>query len=652
MTAARRVPGDAPVAGCVVRGDDPATLLLDAVGRATSPLAGAFGSVPGARAVVVPVLSQPAPVTPSLVEALVDLLHDAGAAQVVVGGALTTSDRDRGHRSVAALAAVAGYQGRTAGGRAYDVVDLHGDLVAAPVPQTAVLHQHRVARAWVDADVRIVLCRSASDAMDGFAGALDALLAVTPALPGAEPADVAVELLEHLPPSLAVADAVVSSHGPDGRHLLRELDTHALVVATDALRLDLTLAALQREDPAASRLVRRALRYRLPAPGTVTGDLRPFAGWVRAHPLVRDAARRAGSHQAVARLLAAAVGGPDPGAEPADPLLAGLRSLLSPLVAAADDPVTRGTLVGLLGTVAAVGQQVEGWTTTTAKHRAPKVLVPLGFDPGDWPASAYDGLVDELSALDDVLAGVPAAGEGLRWCHLDRAVVFETSRVVPAPFADFVARVDVAEGISLMADYLGGRRVTVSADDAGRPVRQAERNVYLPQPNYLAHWGGVPIDVCKIELVQRTPTRHALHWRTVDSPNGSATYDDGTLSFADVGEGRTRLGVRGRQLFTLPPFWAAADLDRLPEVKDELVQDAYRRFFETTFDNLEACYEGRPFRIGAEPEVDGLLVTRTLQTLLDLAVQWLGDQGAAPRPRASAPEPDLHGFRHFRGGGA
>ena len=26
------------------------------------------------------------------------------------------------------------------------------------------------------------------------------------------------------------------------------------------------------------------------------------------------------------------------------------------------------------------------------------------------------------------------------------------------------------------------------------PLRQAERNLYLPQPNYLAHWGGAPID--------------------------------------------------------------------------------------------------------------------------------------------------------------
>ena len=171
-------------------------------------------------------------------------------------------------------------------------------------------------------------------------------------------------------------------------------------------------------------------------------------------------------------------------------------------------------------------------------------------------------------------------------------------------------------------------------------MRQAERNVYLPQPNYLAHWGGLPIDVCKIELVQREEARHALHWRTVDSLNGSATYDDGTLSFTDLGAGRTRLAVRGRQLFTLPAVLAGRDLDRLPEVKDDLVEDAYRRFFGTTFDNLEACYEGREFRIGRDAEDDGPLVTQTLQLVLELAsaVARASDQpgwteGRRRRPR-------------------
>jgi hypothetical protein len=88
-------------------------------------------------------------------------------------------------------------------------------------------------------------------------------------------------------------------------------------------------------------------------------------------------------------------------------------------------------------------------------------------------------------------------------------------------------------------------------------------------------------------------------------------------------------------------------------VKDELVRDAYRRFFSVTFDNLEASYEGREFRIGADPAApDQPLATRTLQLVWELATQWLGEQLDVPLPPARpTPVLDVHGFRHFSGGG-
>lgn len=629
-------------------------LLAESVGRRTAPLAHALDAVPGARVVIVPALSPPAFASVALVEALVDLLLAAGAEQVSVAAAVTTADRDRGHTGVQVMAAAAGYRGRTLAGRSYEVLDLRSGLVPAPVDPASVLAGAELAAAWLDAQVRVVVARSATDAAQGYAGCLEVLLGVAAELPGAEPADVAADLLACAPPTLALVDAVVSSHGPDGRHVLRELATDALVAATDALLADVLLADLQGEDRAASRLVQRGLeRWSQPA-GEVVGDLTPFSGWVRAHPLLRDGIRRAAATPQLGRLLAAACGGPDPGAGPVDPLLAGLRTLLTPLVAASDDPAARGTVVGMLAAAAALGQQVSGWTVTTAKHRVPRVVVPLGFDPADFSHPDYDALPALLAPLDGVLASLPQAPGTLRWRHLDGSVVFETSRVVAAAFADFVARVEVAEGISLMADYVGGRRVAISRDSAGRVVRQAERNVYLPQPNYLAYWGGAPIDVCKIELVERDATRYALHWRTIASPNGSASYDDGTLTFADAGAGRTRLSVRGRQLFSLPLYWQAVDLDRVPEVKDELVEDAYQRFFGAKFDNLVACYEGRPYRIGRPPAGgDEPLATRSVQMVWELVSNWLGDRSPrAGADGATGPELDVHGFRHFRGPGA
>jgi hypothetical protein len=253
-------------------------------------------------------------------------------------------------------------------------------------------------------------------------------------------------------------------------------------------------------------------------------------------------------------------------------------------------------------------------------------------------------------------SGVESGSESMRWRMLDGAVVFETSRVIAADFGEFVARVDVAAGISLMADYLGGRRVPVSVDDEGRVVRQAERNLYLPQPNYLAIWGGEPIDVCKIELVQRSATEHRLLWKTIDSLNGSARWDDGSLTFTDLGSHGTRVTVRGRQLFTLPAAWSGVDLDLVPEMKTPLVEDAYRRFFTVTFDNLEACFEGRPFRIGRPaPTGDEPLATESLHQMMGIAQSWLADRsadGAGPfgaSSREQPPEVDLYGFRHFSG---
>ena len=591
-----------------------------------------------------------------MVHELVDLLVEAGCDEVAVGWSLHAFERDRGHGSLHALAQLAGLRGRTSRGRAYELLDLGSETVVAPVPDTSVLHGRPVSAAWSAASTRVVVARAVTDLVDGYAGCLATLLRSAPQVAGAEAADVATDLLAHLAPTLVVVDALRPSVGADGARLPDLLDCGDVVVGTDALAADTALAALLGQDRSASRLVERAVARLGSAPGGIDGDLTSVADARHAHPLTALAARHLVTDPRWERVLSAATGGPDDGAEAADPVLGAIRSVVTPLVAAADDPVGQTGLTALLGAAAALHESTQAWSTGFDKGRVDRREVPLGFDPMAYSVMDYDGLPEFFAPFDELLDGLPANADGMRWRLVDGATVFEMSRDVAADFDAFVARVDVAAGISLMADYLGGRRIAVPATD--RPstttgtTRQAERNLYLPQPNYLALWGGQPIDVCKIELVERADDRQRLTWRTTHSPNGSATYDDGSLTFTRVGAGAagtTRVTVRGRQLFALPPAWAGVDLAAVPEVRNPLLEDAYRRFFSTTFDNLEACFEGREFRIGRPaPEPTAPLATQSLDLMLGLARDWLGTAGAGTpgRPENTV---DPQGFRHVRG---
>ncbi|WP_162246877.1 DUF362 domain-containing protein [Phycicoccus sp. Root101] len=657
--APARVPSGNPVAGTVVAGGGLASLAA-----AVAQVAPAVGG----HAVVLTRLSQPTPVASAVVHELVDLLVERGAGDVTIGFRLRAHDRDRGHDSVVELARLAGLGGRTPRGHSYDVVDLaiNGDHTLAP--PASVLHGCAVSTVWAGAGTRVLLGRAVTDLLDRYAAALDPFLRAGEEVAGAAPADVVADLLDLVPPQLVVVDALEAAVGPDGGRLPRLLDTGTLVVGTDVLAVDGAVAGLLGQDRSSSRLFAGALARRRTGPGDgrvhgfgdgrggpstrsgVLGAVVPFAGTHGPHPAARAAAVRLAADPELERVLSASIGGPDPGAAPADPVLAVVRAVLTPLVEAAADGVGAFALSGVVDAVAATAHGVRAWQTGLDKSAVPRRVVPLGFDPGSLDGSAYDGLPEFFAEFDALVgAKTPPAGgdEALRWRVVDGATVFETTRDLPADFDAFVARVDVAAGISLMADYLGGRRVTVPGGAPGT-TRQAERNLYLPQPNYLALWGGEPIDVCKVELVERGPEEHRLTWRTLHSPNGSAVFDDGSLTFSRSARG-TLVRVRGRQLFSLPPSWAGIDLAALPELREPLLEEAYRRFFTTTFDNLEACFEGREFRIGRPPTspTDPLL-TRSLELLLGAARSWVDDR-APEAARPDSADVDLHGFHHVRG---
>ena len=508
-----------------------------------------------------------------------------------------------------------------------------------------------VSSRWVGARLRVVLGRAVTDLADGYAACLDTLALLAP-IPGAAVAEVSADVVLHAPAHLAVADALQASGGTDGRGVPQPLPTATLIVARDAALVDQTVARLMGEDRSVARPFAELLRLRGEPPGALDGDLSPWPDFPRADAGLREARR-------AIDVLPQAVGWSMPSPSSCSK---GSPACISISIGALRVPYPRGRCAAdprsgrASGSPGPRGTLYRGspWSRSSTRPTC-ATRVTSWLRPEQAPGEEYDRLPEFLAPFERVAAWAPEVADGLRWTRHDGAVVFRTEREIGAGFADFVARVDVAEGISLMANYIGGRRVTVTADQSARPVRQAERNVYLPQPNASAAFGGKPIDVCKVELVERTDTAHRLHWKTVLSPNASARYDDGTLSFEDTGRGSVRLVVSGRQEFTLPPSLDPRTLSRVPDLLDALTTESYRRFFTSTFDNLEACFEGRPFRVGAPPETAEVpLLTDLLRFAVEQGRDVLG--AGAPQPtlpggsgRPPADEVDVHGFAHFRG---
>jgi uncharacterized protein (DUF362 family) len=596
--------------------------------RNSEPDDGSSGAI-----IVVPLDSAAMP-HPVVLHDVVDVLVELGWP-VTVGATLSPQVTDRGVTRVKDAFTDAGYVGVTERGSSYVRLDMSRDVLPAPCPPSSVLSGQEISAAWTRAAVRLVVARWTHDPQEVFRGCVSAMLSCVRPIPGAEPADVAADMVTHLPPAFAIIEAP----GDDE-------DSHTLIASGDVVLTDVVGAVLHGEDPTASPLIERCVRTGgLPPAYSIVGNAEPPAIRPITRPSVTDALRRLDKSMPDAgRVLRVLMSDNDSDGE-ADEVLAWLQRTIGPLVdpASASSPAAVSLLSSGLATA---GESVAAWRANFNKDNVRRVAMPLGFDAERFRASDYRQIPMYLSGLTALLAAAPRLEPWLHWCYFDRSVLFSVEHVAHAEYADWIARVDVARGIGMMADYVGGRIVPVSRDDRGRVTMQAERNVYLPQPNYLAFWGGKPIDVCKIELVEYRPDHCRLSWRTVLSPNDSALYDDGMLTFADNGDGRTRITISGRQQFRLPPFWEAVDLDRYPEVKNPLVTDAYRRFFSSTFDNFEARFEGRPHRIGTDAlPPSSVLPTQAWSTYLDIAREWLDERGVTH----DSEHVDEQGFRHFAG---
>ncbi len=601
-------------------------------------------------------IGSPTATDPRLVEDLLDLLHDQGFSDAAVVGTCDSSAAWAENRDLHALAELLGYRYETGKGRAYDILDLADDLAFDAFPSGCVLHGCAISRLWLNADCRIVFSKSRSDEAAGYALCLDTLIDVLPLTDKdshyrrrRDPGDVALALHDVTPAQFCLIDGIVAAHGAGGRRAPAAIDTGTLIATSDIILADYVGALKMGLDPTVSPTFARVTRYYPVAQRyIIKGSLAPWPKWQNVAPTALEATKLRQRAEWLDQLVEPWLQCLDPELFPLrHPLNARLNSALAPFFADTSNAWLLDILNGLLGSI---GQAIEVYRTILDKDALRQSVMPLGLDPATLPHSAPATLVEGLLQLEPAAAAAPRVSPELCWRNIGESVVFRYVRSLPIDFDLFTRRVDIARTIQFMNDYLGGVLVVLAHDGAGRPVYQAERNVYLPQPNYLVLYQGKPIDVSKLEVVQYEVDRHRLFWKTIKSENCSATYDDGIATFERTPDG-TRIVFTGQQQFTLPPFWQVFDPKFIPGLKPKLVTHAYQTFFDRTIANLEALVEGREIRIGKpvdEPSTPPIeLLMPWIQRLLEMGAPVLTQLAGQQRTGGPSGETDTDGFTHI-----
>jgi uncharacterized protein (DUF362 family) len=549
----------------------------------------------------------PLATNPRLIEDLVDLLHDRGFTNVAVGSSADAATRWAENRDVFALCDLLGYRFVTAKGRVYEISDLTENLIEDVFPTGSSLRSSLIASAWVDADFRIVFAKCKTDDAEGYSLCLDSVIGI---LPEADKdlhykrarsiGEVIRDVLSSCPVNFALIDAIVGSHGGGGQCSPKAIVTNAIIASSNIVLADYACALKMGIDPFISRTFRTVSRTWPLSRYEIKGSLQVFEGWKNVTPIIQSSRRYRSDAVALDRLV-------EPWLQSLNadlfslknPLDATLNGALAPFFADADEsPTASYILLAVNLIVGSLGHLLDSYRTLFDKDAVRRRTVGLGFNPDTYEANIFDQIVDDLEVVGKVASTSPERTSGLRWRTLDGAIVFSYDRILDIDFDQFVERVDVARTIQFMNDYIGGVIVPLERDANNRPIRQAERNIYLPQPNYLILFHGEPIDVTKLECVKYSDNQHSLYWKTIHSSNKSAQYDDGISKFTRTHDGKTAVSIIGKQLFSLPLFWQVFDLDLFPDVKAAMVTHAYQTFFDRTVANFEALVEGRNIQMG------------------------------------------------------
>jgi uncharacterized protein (DUF362 family) len=550
----------------------------------------------------------------SVVEHLVSLLAGRGYTDIIVASGEQGSATWLENRDVVVLADLLGYSCTTPEGFTYNVASLTEDLEKAGFDDTSVLKDTKLSAHWLKADFRIIFAKNKTDEEFYYSLCLKGLMDILPHKArdyhyhfrlSAE--EVASALMQRNEADFCIIDAYESNHGMQGSRYSKRIATATFIAGDNVLLTDWVGALKMGLDPYCSSISSYSLKkLQLPTKYKITGDLGMYENWQNVPKLLAESTQARNKNPVIRRLSTAWLQQVDTDLFPFKNIAdAQVNKFLAPVTKDIDThPLAYSALVALNYALGGIQQFIEGWQTLYDKEKIYRRHTELGFDVNEFGPSDFENIESYIIPLAQLVASTPPDANGIRWRYIDGSVLFEYSRTLPYDYAFFITKADIAQAVQYMFDNIGGARVPLKSNANGKVIYQAERDIYLPQPNWMVVFGGKPIDVCKIEKIKYSANSRSILWRTVKSINQSADFDDGLVTFSARQKGITEIKIVARQKFALPLFWQVFNMDYLPSMKDTLVSDSYLRFFTRTIANFEAACEGRDPRLGknADPE--------------------------------------------------
>lgn len=545
---------------------------------------------------------------PLLVEHLISLLNDLGYTNCKVAGSDGDACNWLDNREVAVLADLAGYHYVTETGVSYDVINLSEQLEEGGFDSSGVLAGSLLSAHWQNAHFRILFCKNKTDEEFYYSLCLKNLIDILPLRAKDyhyyfkhQPEELAHELYKRNQVHFCLMDAFISNHGIQGSRHQKALATHTIIAGSNPLLTDWVAALKMGLDPYCSSINGYVLRKEgLPKKYSINGNIDIYKGWKNVPKILAESVRSRNAQPVLRQLAKSWLQKTDAELFPFKNVADGQvnRIITSFLKDIDEHPLSYMALVALNYMLTGVNHFVNGWNVLFDKERIFRRTTSIGFEINEYSKDDFEELENYINPFAQIVTHTTPDSNGLKWRYIDDSIVFEFSRTLPYDYQSFVSRVDIAQSVQYMFDNIGGKRVPVKTNNEGKVIYQAERDIYLPQPNWMVVFGGRPIDVCKIEVIRYKAKQQTICWKTVKSLNDSADFDDGLVTFSPVKKGITEIKIVARQKFALPLFWQVFDIDYVPKVKDALVSDSYIRFFSRTIANFEAVYEGRSPYIG------------------------------------------------------